>query len=626
MKSFLVKLYSAVIFVSVEIEAFKKQVRSDIRTCHFDNTTCPLKLNEYPKNALKKNESCQKKKKANVINKLLLKNNTSLIQNYKDIMMISASVKNKATCQNNTAENIDEHGKSNPELDLEVLLNEKEWKKNFASIECGAKLIKSSKNLKHPNHIINKNNDEYMLFECIEETFFIIELCETIKVIRFELDNFELYSGTPKNFTVRTIDKYSNNINQWIVIGNFEATSEKMEAQNFSDLEIKSFGKFIRVDVNSFHGTEHFCTLTSFRVFGMSEYEYLSLTEDDVDDENDTGIEEVTMQAESIVETRLQELEMKTQKNQLMKEQTTLLSYKYIFLQMRDDVCVDSVQFESFTKHGIVRNKENIKSIEVSTVEKKILDVPQGKVTDINVPKKVQNLTKLDVNGSAPTVPKDSVLVQISNRVKILEKNITVQNNILKNFNVSNKQQANDINRILETILKAKEVFQETVGETEAVKGDVNELNKKVSKFEELINEYAEALKLMMALTIFLSILCLFLISLICFQPGDVKMVEVEEQEVETEFKIIGQEEINKEENCHIKDIHVQTDSPIIKKRVTFSDDEKEVKTEGSEEDISNKLTTRRRVRRRDPARRVTWCGGTFRKLAEEAAFLVKEL
>jgi len=625
MKSFLVKLYSAVIFVSVEIEAFRKQVRSDIGTCHFDNTTCPLKINVYPKNTSKQDESCQKKKKDKVFSKLLLKNNTSLIQNYKDVMMISASVKNKATCQNNTAENAVEHGKNNPELDLEVLLNEKEWKKNFASIECGAKLIKSSKNLKHPNHIINKNNDEYMLFECIEETFFTIELCETIKVIRFELDNFELYSGTPKNFTVRTIDKYSNNINQWIVIGNFEASSDKMEAQNFSDLKIKSFGKFIRVDVNSFHGTEHFCTLTSFRVFGMSEYEYLSLTEDDVDDENNTGIEEVTIQTESIVETRLQELEMKTQKTQLMKEQTTMLSYKYIFLQMRNDVCVDSVQFESFTKHGIVKNKENIKSIEVSTVEKKIIDVSQGKVTDINVPKKVQNLTKLDVNGSAPTVPKDSVLVQISNRVKILEKNITVQNNILKNFNVSSKQQANDINKILETILKAKEVFQETAGENEAVKGDVNELNKKVSKFEELINEYAEALKLMMALTIFLSILCLFLISLICFKPGDVKMVEVDD-EVDTAVGTIDQEEEYKEEKCNIKDIHVQTDSPIIKKRVTFSDDEKEVRAEGSEEDISYKLTARRRVRRRDPARRVTWCGGTFRKLAEEAAFLVKEL
>jgi len=624
MKTFLVKLYTAVIFINVEIEAFRKQVKSDIRTCHFDNTTCPLKSSSYWRNVSNKDDSCQKKKKSNSLNEVLLKNNTSFVQNYKDVMMISASAKTKPTCQNNTVEII-EKDRINSEPDLEVLLNEKEWKKNFASIECGAKLIKSSKNLKHPNHIINKNNDEYMLFECKEETFFIIELCETIKVIRFELDNFELYSGTPKNFTVRTIDKYSNNINQWIVIGNFEASSDKMEAQHFSDLEIKSFGKFIRVDINSFHGTEHFCTLTSFRVFGMSEYEYLALTDDDGDDiENDTGIEEENIHTESIVETRLQELEMKTHKNGLMKEQTTMLSYKYLFLQMRNDVCVDSVQFESFTKHGIVKNKENIQTIEVAMVEKKIMDVPQGKVTDINVPKKVQNLTKLDVNGSAPTVPKESVLVQISNRVKILEKNITIQNNILKNFNVSSKQQANDINKILETILKAKEVFQETVGETEAVKGDVNELTKKVTKFEELIGEYAEALKLMMALTVFLSILCLFLISLICFKPSDIKLVEVEE-EVEVTYETI-EEEDGQEEKCKNKDIHVQTDSPIIKKRVTFSDDEKEVKTEGSDYDISYKLTTGRRVRRRDPSRRVTWCGGTFRKLAEEAKFLVKEL
>ena len=82
---------------------------------------------------------------------------------------------------------------------------------------------------------------------------------------RLELDNYELYSGTPATFTVRTVDKYSNNLDEWIVIGNFEATSEKMAVQYFSELPIKSFGKFVRVDLNTFHGSEHFCTLTSFR-------------------------------------------------------------------------------------------------------------------------------------------------------------------------------------------------------------------------------------------------------------------------------------------------------------------------------------------------------------------------
>ena len=266
-----IKLYSFVLFVNIEIEAFKKQAKSDIGTCHFDNTTCPLtplKFNNIDNCGLKNSELYEppqfKKKKISNGSQHNFENNTSLFATYKDIMMLSASV--KANCKNKPAESAteDDNKQRRKDEDLEVLLNEREWKKNFASIECGAKLIKSSSNLKHPNHIINKNNDEYMLNECKEETYFIIELCETIKVIRFKLDHFELYSGTPKNFTIRTIDKYNNNRNEWIVVGKFEASSEKMESQNFSDLEIKSFGKFIRVDINSFHGTEHFCTLTSF--------------------------------------------------------------------------------------------------------------------------------------------------------------------------------------------------------------------------------------------------------------------------------------------------------------------------------------------------------------------------
>merc|ERR1712203_348064 len=68
----------------------------------------------------------------------------------------------------------------------------------------------------------------------------------------------------------------------------------------------------------------------------------------------------------------------------------------------------------------------------------------------------------------------------------------------------------------------------------------------------------------------------------------------------------------------------VVTEGPKVKKRVTFTDDE--VETEASaEEDISLRIYSpkRRVVRRKDAARRATWCGGSFRKLAEDAAALV---
>ena len=147
----------------------------------------------------------------------------------------------------------------------ESLLGEREWTKNYASVECGAKLVRASDGMKNPSHLISRNADEYMLYNCREPSYFIIELCETMRVVRFELDNKELYSGTPRSFTVRTGAKFSTDLNDWNLIGDFEASSQKMETQDFSGFKVKTFGKFIRVEINSFHGSEHFCTLTSFR-------------------------------------------------------------------------------------------------------------------------------------------------------------------------------------------------------------------------------------------------------------------------------------------------------------------------------------------------------------------------
>ena len=42
---------------------------------------------------------------------------------------------------------------------------------------------------------------------------------------RLELDNYELYSGTPALFTVRTADQFSNNLADWVTVGHFEASS-----------------------------------------------------------------------------------------------------------------------------------------------------------------------------------------------------------------------------------------------------------------------------------------------------------------------------------------------------------------------------------------------------------------
>jgi len=609
--------------------------------CHFDNTSCSLvnycgdqrSLSEVQGKKSTKGIA-QKSSKLRVKEGIVKQNMTSQLESYRQILY-NASRSSQRICEKKPTSKEDEERRKQ-EKAIVKLLDEKEaagWKKNFASVECGAKLVKSSPSLKHPQHLINKNQDEYMLMECHDQNFFIIELCETIKVMRFELDNFELYSGAARNFTVRTVDKYSNSLKDWVEIGQFEASSDKMDVQNFFDFELKVFGKFIRVDINSYHGSEHFCTMTSFRVFGVSEYEFLHIIDNEAEEPVETeNVDEVPVKTESEVENRLHQLEIKKKPEvevTVVQEHTTIMTYKYLFLQMRNDVCIDSVTLETLTQNSFVGAKDKVQAMKYKSVEKKVIAQEEGKEQTVE-----KSVDSNDSNTHNMLTPKESILVQISNRVKVLEKNVSSQNNILKTFNSSSKQQENDIGKILDTIVKAKEVFEETAGETENMKGRVKKMDQKMGRMEDILAESAETMKMMMAITIVLAITCLFLVSIICFSPSPHYVMFEDKNEVEEEEGLsVGssQPSASTHRVSHTSQViddeveTVVTEGPKVKKRVTFTDDE--VETEASaEEDISLRISSPKRrvvMRRKDPARRATWCGGSFRRLAEDAAALV---
>merc|ERR1711934_1228227 len=225
---------------------------------------------------------------------------------------------------------------------------------------------------------------------------------------------------------------------------------------------------------------------------------------------------EAPVKAESEVENRLHQLEIKKKPEvdvTSVQEHTTIMTYKYLFLQMRNDVCIDSVTLETLTQNSFLGAKDKIQAVKYKSIEKKVAAGEGGKEQQA-VEKSVENN---DSNTNLLT-PKESILVQISNRVKILEKNVSSQNNILKTFNSSSKQQENDIGKILDTIVKAKEVFEETAGEAENVKGKVKKMDQKMGKMEDILAESAETMK--MAITIVLAITCLFLVSVTCFSPS----------------------------------------------------------------------------------------------------------
>ncbi|MEQ2290617.1 hypothetical protein AMECASPLE_005014 [Ameca splendens] len=164
---------------------------------------------------------------------------------------------------------------------------------NYASVECGAKILGSNPEAKSTSAILKENMDLYMLNPCSTKIWFIIELCEPIQLKQLDIANFELFSSTPKDFLVSISDRYPTN--KWLKLGTFHARDERT-VQSFPLDEhlyakyVKMFTKYIKVDLVSHFGSEHFCPLSLIRVFGTSmveEYEEIADPSERADDQDD---------------------------------------------------------------------------------------------------------------------------------------------------------------------------------------------------------------------------------------------------------------------------------------------------------------------------------------------------
>lgn len=162
--------------------------------------------------------------------------------------------------------------------------------KNYASPDCGAKIIAANSESSGTGYVLTSTRDEYLLSPCKSRIWFIVELCEAIQAERIDLANYELFSSSPKNFSVGVSNRFPTR--DWSNVGRFVAKDERY-IQSF-DLFPHLFGKYVRVDVHSHYNSEHFCPISLFRVYGTSEFEAFEtenrqhpIDEMDDDDEDD---------------------------------------------------------------------------------------------------------------------------------------------------------------------------------------------------------------------------------------------------------------------------------------------------------------------------------------------------
>ncbi|KAM3959123.1 SUN domain-containing ossification factor [Aphomia sociella] len=143
--------------------------------------------------------------------------------------------------------------------------------KNYASLACGAKIVAVNPEAGSASSILSPNRDEYMLNTCNSRIWFVVELCEAVQAQKMEIANFELFSSTPKDIAVYFSDRFPTR--EWASVGQFTA-KDMRDVQSF-DLFPHLFGKFIKVEMLSHHGSEHYCPISLFKVYGTSEFEVL---------------------------------------------------------------------------------------------------------------------------------------------------------------------------------------------------------------------------------------------------------------------------------------------------------------------------------------------------------------
>ncbi|PIK35724.1 putative SUN domain-containing ossification factor [Apostichopus japonicus] len=138
--------------------------------------------------------------------------------------------------------------------------------KNYASSDCGAKILSANDEAQKPNLVLNFNRDEYMINPCSANIWFIVELCEPIQIKLLEIANLELFSSVPESFRVYTSDRFP--AREWRLLGTLYAREER-NLQSFL-IDEHLFTKFVKIELLTFFGKEHYCPLTVVRIFGTS--------------------------------------------------------------------------------------------------------------------------------------------------------------------------------------------------------------------------------------------------------------------------------------------------------------------------------------------------------------------
>ena len=152
---------------------------------------------------------------------------------------------------------------------------------NYAGSACSARVISSNPHSQSPASILVANKDSYLRNLCTNvDKFVVVELCQEVKVDTVVLGNYELFSSTFRRFRVHgaksldqtnTMTTTTTTLTTWKLLLSAEMQNGPLlHSDQAFPVASKDFIKFLRIDFDDQHGNEHWCPVSSLKVYGKT--------------------------------------------------------------------------------------------------------------------------------------------------------------------------------------------------------------------------------------------------------------------------------------------------------------------------------------------------------------------
>ena len=146
---------------------------------------------------------------------------------------------------------------------------------NYASSLNGASVLAANADAKSKSALVTDSRDQYMISPCSSTKWFILELSAEVIVDTLVLGNYEVYSGTVREFEVWGSQiQVEPSDPRWEHLSTLEASKSKQK-QRFVLEGNERWSRYLLIKMNTHWGTESYCTLTSIKVFGRDAIENL---------------------------------------------------------------------------------------------------------------------------------------------------------------------------------------------------------------------------------------------------------------------------------------------------------------------------------------------------------------